>query len=271
MLQTILGRSKEPYYQYEPYLNRSDGQPGWQWKFISCAGEKNIKGRIACGANRIGKTEQGAYEAVLAVTGQHPTRTFPAQGLGWIVGLDANMVNQIDRPMFEKFLPARYKTKFHRQQNIWTCKADGREWTIVFKSCEMGADKFQGAKVDFVWIDEEPRNTDLFKEMEARLIDRRGIWWMTATPVRGTAWLKQTMERPDVAYTFAGMRENPYLPIEEVEAFAAGLDEDERAVRVDGRYIIFGGRPVFVRQKMQAMLDKAGTWRKEHGFLREAI
>ena len=107
----------------------------------------------------------------------------------------------------------------------------------------MGPDKFQGAKIDFCWIDEEPKRTELFSEMEARLVDRKGIFWITATPVRGTAWLKALSERADVFKTFAGMRENPYLPLDEVEKYALTLPEDERDVRIEGKYIVFGGQP----------------------------
>jgi phage terminase large subunit-like protein len=236
-------RSKERYYSYEPYYNRSDGSPGWQWKFLMAAGD--YKGRVALGANRIGKSEQGAYECALAVTGKHPTRDFPESGVGWIIGLDNPMIRDIDRPLFEQFLPTRFKTKFYKQDNLWICHGDGREWKIVFKSTEMGPDKFQGAKIDFAWVDEEPKRVELFSEMEARLVDRQGIWWVTATPVRGTAWLKALSERADVFRTFAGMRENPYLPLQAVEEYALTLPEDERDVRIEGIYVTFGGNPVF--------------------------
>lgn len=265
LMAEILERSKHPFYQYEPYFNRSNGEPGWQWKFLTAI--QGHKGRVALGANRIGKSEQGAYEVVLAVTGRHPLRDFPACGIGWIVGLDNPMIRDIDRPLFEKFMPNRFKKKFYKQDNIWLLEGDGREWKIVFKSTEMGADKFQGAQIDFAWVDEEPKRTDLFSEMEVRLVDRSGIWWMTATPVRGTRWLKDLSERDDVYTTFAGMRENPYLPMEEVEALARKLAEDERMVRIEGQYIIFGGRPVFDRKKLTAIQEQTISNRYVTGTL----
>lgn len=249
----ILEMSKEPFYRFLPYYNRSNGQPSWQWKFLEAGG--GYKGRVALGSNRIGKSEMGAYECALAVAGQHPFIKYPDSGTGWIVGLDNPMIRDIDRPLFEKFLPSRFKTKFYKQDNLWVCMADDREWKVVFKSTEMGADKFQGAKVNWVWMDEEPKNTDLFSEMEARLVDLRGIWWMTATPVRGTAWLKALSERPDVFRTFAGMRENPHIPLDAIEAFAKTLPDDERAVRIDGEYIIFGGNPVFDRSTLRKIRE----------------
>ena len=222
------------------------------------------------GANRIGKSEQGAYEAALAVTGQHPLREFPPNGIGWIIGLDNPMIRDIDRPIFEKFLPSRFKTKFYKQDNLWHCKGDNREWKIVFKSTEMGPDKFQGAQIDFAWYAEEPKKTEIFNEVETRLIDRSGIWWLTATPVRGTKWLKDLSERPDVYSTFAGMRDNPYLPIDEVEALAKRLPDDERMVRIEGAYIIFGGRPVFDRGMLMELMEKAKVYKSDAGILKVA-
>ncbi len=251
----MLERAKQPHYQFEPYYKRSNGEPGWQWEFLMAANDN--KGRIALGANRIGKSEMGAYEMALYVTGKHPIRKSPTNGLAWIVGLDNPMIRDIDRPLFEKFMPRHWMTephgKYNKQENIWHFNCDGRQWQVVFKSTEMGTAKFQGAKVDAIWIDEEPRKgEELWKELEARLVDNQGIYWITATPVRGTAWLKMMSDRPGNAKTFAGMRENPYLPIDEVEAYALTLPEDDRAVRIDGKYLVFGGKPVFNRRMLEA-------------------
>lgn len=254
----LMERAQEPFYSFEPYFKRSDGEPGWQWQFLLNADRTRYKGRVALGANRIGKSEMGAYEAVLAVCGEHPTIKFSDSGIGWIVGLDNPMIRDIDRPLFEKFMPqhVKVKSKFYKQDNIWEVRTDKTEWQIGFKSTEMGRDKFQGAKVDFAWIDEEPKNTDIFSEIEARLIDRRGVWWMTATPVRGTAWLKALSEREDVFTTFAGMKDNPYLPLDEIEKYAKTLPEDEAAVRIDGAYIIWGGNPVFHRPTLLKIMER---------------
>ena len=268
MIREVLRRASEPYYQHSPYFNRSDNLPSWQWRFLLAA--SSYKGRVAMGANRIGKSEQGAYEAALAVTGQHPLREFPPNGIGWIIGLDNPMIRDIDRPIFEKFLPSRFKTKFYKQDNLWHCKGDNREWKIVFKSTEKGPDKFQGAQIDFAWYDEEPKKTEIFNEVETRLIDRSGVWWLTATPVRGTKWLKDLSERPDVYSTFAGMRDNPYLPIDEVEALAKRLPDDERMVRIEGAYIIFGGRPVFDRGMLMELMEKAKVYKSDAGILKVA-
>lgn len=246
----VTNRAKEPYYKTLPYRNRSDGMPGWQFRIIWDA--PKWKGRVACGANRIGKSQLGAFETALVVTGEHPTYKTPDQGRAWVVGPDSKMLAAVERPYFEKMLPKRYfeNGKWNGKHEYWTVNADGREWEVWFKSCDSGRAKFQGDAIDYAWVDEEPLKEGVFDELEMRLIDRRGKWLMTATPVEGTKWLKDQIDDEDVGYTLAGMRENPYICLDEIERAARKLSADERAVRVDGKYLIFGGRPVFDRQKV---------------------
>jgi phage terminase large subunit-like protein len=252
MVQTVLDRARQYFYQFEPYFNRSNGAPSWQWEYIMNA---RNKGRVALGGNRIGKSECGAYDLCLAITGKHPAREYPVNGRAWVVGLDRKVIEAILLRKFDKLLPQNFKHRFHKADLIWECVGEGREWIVTFKSAESGREKFQGDDLDFVWLDEEPP-MGIFSEVEARLLDRSGNWGMTATPVKGTAWLKALSEREGVVRTFAGMIENPYLPEDEVEAFAKTLSDDERAVRVMGEYIQFGGRPVFPRLTLTSALER---------------
>lgn len=255
----ILQRSKELFYQYEPYFNRTDGKPSWQWRFLEAA--KKYKGRVALGGNRIGKSDQGAYEACLAIAGKHPYRKFPLEGEGWVVGLDFNMVKTIDLLKFEKFLPSSFQKKFSNRDNqpVWEIWNSERHWVVRFKSSEAGREKFQGAEIDWIWFDEEPKKTNIFSECMTRLIDRAGSWWMTATPILGTAWLKALAEREDVYSNLlepVSMWDNPYLPEDEIQAKLADYTEEEALVRVEGRYLVFGGRPVFSILKLQEILNE---------------
>lgn len=254
LAQQTIERSRELFYRYEPYYNRRDGKPGWQWAFLAAAND--YSGRIAIGGNRIGKSDQGAYECVLAITGKHPYRKFPKKGKGWIVGLDYNMVRDVNLPKFNKLLPRNFtiNSTFNKSDNIWYIKGEGREWIVQFKSSDSGSAKFQGDAVDFIWFDEEPSKTDIFNECMMRLIDSAGIWWMTATPIRGTAWLKAKTEEDDIFVTAGAMWDNPYIPLEEVKKKADKLPEDEREVRIEGKYVVFGGNPVFKIPILNKML-----------------
>jgi phage terminase large subunit-like protein len=255
LAQQIVERSKELFYKYEPYYNRRDGKPGWQWKFLEAAGK--YKGRLALGANRIGKSDQGAYESVLAITGKHPFKKYPTNGKLWIVGLDFNMVRDTNIPKFNKLLPRNFSIESHfsKADKIWWIRGEGREWKSQFKSSDSGREKFQADDVDCIWFDEEPKKIEVFSECMMRLVDRAGNWWMTATPVNGTAWLKALSERDDIFVTSGAMWDNPYLPETEISKAAAELDEDERLVRIEGQYIVFGGSPVFNIRILTKMIE----------------
>lgn len=245
-----------------PYRNRSNGDPSWQYEVVWES--PNWKGIVACGANRIGKSQLGGFVTALMVTGEHPTYETPTDGRAWIVGLDSKAIEAVEKPYFEMFMPKRYldNGKFNGKHNYWTFDSDGRHWEVWFKSVDSGRKKFQGDKIDFAWVDEEPLKEGIFSELEMRLIDNQGIWLMTATPVEGTRWLKDTLERDDVFYTMAGMKENPYIPLDEIEKVARQLQPDERDVRIEGKYIIFGGRPVFDRNILNKFEENAKRFRE---------
>jgi phage terminase large subunit-like protein len=165
---------------------------------------------------------------MLAVTGKHPCREYPPKGKLWVV---------------------------HKADNIWHIEGEGRQWQVQFKSSDAGRAKFQGEAVDGIWFDEEPLKIDIWTECMRALIDRGGNWWMTATPILGSAWLKALSEKPDVFVTTGAMWDNPYLPLDEVKREAADLSEDERLVRIEGQYIVFGGSPVFNIRILTKMID----------------
>lgn len=206
----------------------------------------------------------GAFETALIVTGEHPRYVSPKDGIAWIVGPDSKVIESVEKPYFEQLIPQRYikSGKWNGKYQYWSFNCDGRHWEVWFKSVDSGRQKFQGAKIDYAWIDEEPLKEGVFNELELRLLDKQGIWLMTATPIEGTKWLKDTLSRTDVGYTLAGMRENPYMPLEEIENIAQQLTEDERQVRIDGKYLIFGGRPVFDRKQVALLEAQAIPYKR---------
>ncbi len=88
-----------------------------------------------------------------------------------------------------------------------------------------------------------------------RWIARAGNWWMTATPVNGTAWLKALSGRDDIFVTSGAMWDNPHIPEEEIVKAAVELSEEERLVRIEGQYVVFGGSPVFNIRILTEMIE----------------
>ena len=149
LIATILRKSKDRLYQYEPYYNRRGGKPGWQWRFLEAAGSYNA--RVALGSNRCGKSDQGAYESWLAITGQHPYRDFPTSGKGWIVAHNHNFLRDINLPKFETFMPWEYSqsSQFNKQDKIWQVDNGERSWQVQFKSADAGRRAFEGDDIDY--------------------------------------------------------------------------------------------------------------------------
>ena len=269
VVNAAVERGKQGYYKFTPYFNRRDGKPSWQWKFLQHATDS--WGRVAYGGNRIGKSEMGAYEAVLAVTGEHPFRTYPKEGIGWIIGKDLKITKNVDLKKFEMLLPKTYKTAFKQQDNVWIChnESAGRHWEVHFRTAEAGRAAFQGDAIDWAWFDEEPMPTkqDVWTEVITRLADRRGIWWMTATPVLGTIWMKNLIESEGVVSMTGASWDNPYVPMEELKKLEAAFGEDDREIRLEGRYVVFGGKPVFRTKILNRILtvvraDKPASYGK---------
>ncbi len=253
----MIARSKQEYYRYEPYFKRGTDIPSWQWEFLRAI--DGYDGRIAVGGNRIGKTQQGAYECNLAIMNEHPIRKYPDSGIGWVVGVEGKIVKSVVLPMFGMMMPKSIyspPSKYYVQDNMWNIITPRGEWQVWFKSYEAGREKFQGSKLDWIWFDEEPKKTDIFNECMMRLIDNEGIWWMTATPVLGTKWLKDLCNAQENFSCTGGMMDNPYLPLEKVKKEGAKLSEEEYDVRILGRYVLFGGKPVFKMKVLNDMIKR---------------
>lgn len=211
------------------------------------------RGRLFLGGNRSGKTTAGVVDDIWTVTKKHPYRRViqnrPVQGR--VVGVDfINGIQKILLPEFARWLPPSELTngswedsysKGERKLQL----ANGS--FIEFMSYDQDLDKFAGTSRDFIHYDEEPPE-DIFKECSARLIDVAGDWHMTMTPVDGMTWIYDKLyltgkNNPEARISVfeVEMAQNPHISQQEVEAYAATLDPDERAARTRGQFVQRGG------------------------------
>ncbi len=131
-----------------------------------------------------------------------------------------------------------------------------RNWKSLFRSSD--GKPPQGDAYNFVWLDEEMANVDFYYEAVRGLTGLspklkhtpRGIW--TATAQASNHELLELREKSDKgegsvsAFTFL-IEDNPYVPLDERMAFIDALPEEERQVRIEGRYAMLGRRvyPMF--------------------------
>ncbi len=150
------------------------------------------------------------------------------------------------------------------KQIAWEDRAKGipryvtfvSNWKALFRSSD--GKPPQGDAYNLVWLDEEMVNDAFYYEAVRGLTGLsptlkytpRGIW--TATAQASNHELLELREKSDKgegnveAFTFL-IEDNPYISTAERLAFIESLPEEERQVRIEGRYAMLGRRvyPMF--------------------------
>ena len=109
---------------------------------------------------------------------------------------------------------------------------------IGFKSYAQGESRLQAAKLYKVLFDEEPPER-VFEECYARTLDLRGSLTLCFTPVRGITWSKDRLynsTRKDISIFKWSMYDNPFIPLEEIDAMKNDLTPRMAKIRIYGEY-----------------------------------
>jgi len=212
------------------------------------------------GGNRSGKTEEGVFIDVAWALGKEYFRGEPAweyikdlpipepPNNIWIVGLDYGTLKNVI--WYEKLRFGRsHPPLLPRDPDAVERVVDG-DFQIYFsngsiitgKSADAGREKFQGASVDLVHIDEECA-VEVFDECYQRTADCAGKLLLTLTPLVDissgvrTPWVFDLYEevkqgRKDVVFVKLSVLDNPYVPEEEKlklqEKWAGHFEETAR-------------------------------------------
>lgn len=153
--------------------------------------------------NRVGKTDSGAYETTLHLTGSYPDwwtgKRFKAPNKAWAAGDTNKTVREI---LQEKLygpvanpgtgmIPGDLITHRTVKQGIaeaidtiYVQHVTGGTSSVQLKSYQEGRESFQGAGIDFIWLDEEP-NEGIYTEALMRTMTTSGSLILTFTPLQG--------------------------------------------------------------------------------------
>jgi len=115
---------------------------------------------------------------------------------------------------------------------------------LTFKSYEKGREKWQGETLDVVWFDEEPPQ-DIYSEGLARISARRGLVFMTFTPLLGMSDVVRRFfseDSPDRAFVQMSIEDAEHIALEERQRIIDGYPEHEREARVRGVPMLGSGR-----------------------------
>lgn len=230
----------------------------------SFTGDKKIFGIL--GGNRSGKSEVGAAIAVAWALGKDYFTDEPAwdwvrelpipatPNTVWVVGLDFPTVRDVlwreklrygkDHPGFVPQGPEVVKANESDYQIFF---ANGS--VITCKSADSGREKFQGASVDLVWIDEEPE-VEIFDECYQRTVDCAGKILITLTPLvdissgTRTPWVFDLYEafkkgeQKDIHFVSLSVLDNPYVPeAEKVRLKEKWAGHPEEGARLYGDFV----------------------------------
>lgn len=251
-------RKKENFVKYW------EAQPQQLEHFAQFTKEIKVFGIL--GGNRSGKTEEGAFIALAWALGKKYFEGEPAYELVkdlpipdppnniWIVGLDYSLLKNViwneklrqgrNHPPLLPRDPDTIKKIVDGEFQVYLANGS----IITGKSADSGRDKFQGASVDLVWIDEECE-ADVFDECYQRTADCAGKLLLTLTPLTDVAsgvktpWVFNLYEdmlrgQKDIKFVKLNVLKNPYVPAEEklklVEKWKGNFEE---AARLFGEFI----------------------------------
>lgn len=223
--------------------------------------------RMLTSGNQQGKTESGAYEIALHLTGEYPPwwagRRWDRAVKVWICGkssLDVRNTQQkklcgepgvesafgtgfipkeafVDKPSLSRGVTDAYDTIQVRHKS-------GGISIARFKSYEQGREAFQADSIDIIWDDEEPPY-DVYTEQLARLTATQGMIFVTYTSMKGMSTLTGRFRQevsPDRAIVQMGLRDAKHIPESEYQKIIEGYPEWERAARVHGGVMQGEGR-----------------------------
>ena len=237
VLKALDQKRRERYFikYWQPYQKQGEA-------LVQFTGDLKVFGLL--GGNRSGKTELGVFVVLAFALGRDFFKGEPAWEFVkdlpipdkpcniWIVGLDFSMLRDVI--WREKIRQGREHPALLPKDDLLVTKVSDSDFQIFFangsvitgKSADSGREKFQGASVDLIWIDEEPE-ADIYDECYQRTVDCRGKILLTLTPLSDinsgvrTPWVFDLFEdwkagsAKDVKFVQLSVLDNPYVPDEE--------------------------------------------------------
>ncbi len=230
-----------------------------------------LRERLLMAGNQLGKSEAGAFEMAVHLTGQYPDdwlgHRFDHPIVAWAAGESSLAVRDIGQtklcgqpgvenslgtgmipksafkgnPALARGVTNAYDTIFveHKTNGV----VDGIS-TLSFKSYEQGQGKFQGPPIDLIWLDEEPPE-DIYFECLARISATKGRLYVTFTPLKGMSTVVKryledvSADRGNVVMT---IDEALHYTQEEREKIIAGYPAWQRKTRTLGIPMMGEGR-----------------------------
>jgi len=161
--------------------------------------------RALIAGNKVGKSYAGAAEAWYHLLGRHPYRETPAPGSeGWLLSPDlitgwrtvSKALHELEPPDVLDPVCKHVDGVGYLYRGLKILKvneANGGGF-MVGKGCEQTTLALEGARIQWAWIDEPPKQQH-FHGLRARLAMDMGPVWITATPIgRPVEYLRNLLD-----------------------------------------------------------------------------
>lgn len=259
------------------------------------AGDR-FKERLFMAANRVGKSEGGAFEVTCHLTGKYPHwwtgRRFDVPVEVWACGTTSETTRDIVQTklfgaadkigewiggMVPPNLVGKYTRRTHGLANslesVWVKHVSGG-WSVVgLKTYEQGRKSFEGTAKHVVWCDEEPPS-DCYTEMLYRTLTTQGIVLVTFTPLQGmsdvvTGFLEPSEDaRAHKCYVQAGWKDVPHLTEADKAALLATTPPYQIKARTEGEPVLGSGAiyPIAEEQIIVPTRAVPDTWRRVYAM-----
>ncbi len=260
------------------------------------AAGRTFKERLFMAANRIGKSEGGAYEVTCHLTGKYPDwwtgRRFTEPVEVWACGTTSETTRDIVQAkllgppdgvgvwaggMVPPNLVVKHTKRPHGLTNslesVWVRHVSGGVSVVGLKTYEQGRKSFEGTAKHVIWCDEEPP-ADCYTEMLYRTLTTQGIVLTTFTPLQGmsevvTGFLEPTEEaRNHKFYIQAGWRDVPHLSENDKAALMATTPLHQIKARTEGEPVLGSGAIYPIAEDQITVPTRAipETWRRVYGM-----
>lgn len=219
------------------------------------AGAKHRE-RVLMAANRIGKTEAGAFEAACHLMGDYPAwwqgkkfkkpvNCLVAGETGGLVrdSIQAKLLgpaSDIGTGMIRSNAIIDRKTKPgipDAMALVYVAHKSGGTSVLQFQSYDQGREAFQATERDVIWLDEEPP-LSVYSEALVRTMTTGGIVMSTFTPLKGVSEtvlsLQDKAEKGLCSLIYATWDDAPHLSEQDKAELLASLPPHQRDARSKG-------------------------------------
>jgi phage terminase large subunit-like protein len=252
-----------------------------------------FKERLFMAANRVGKSEAGAYEVTCHLTGLYPSwwtgRRFDHPVEVWASGTNAQTTRDIVQAKLFGAVQAPGTGMIPAHLIITTQTArglpgalegavvqhvSGGQSIVGLKTYEQGRQSFEGTAKHVIWNDEEPP-ADVYTEQLYRTITTKGIVLVTFTPLQGMSEVVTGFLEPasDAARQFkwfvqAGWQDVPHLDETEKQALMATTPPYQIHARTEGEPTLGSGAiyPIAEAEILVPTRDIPDTWRRVYAL-----